>query len=222
MGEPEFSEERVKAEAERSAAGGGDIREQVRNLTLRALRGKGLDVEGTKQVVRALTEGISLGTRRGGEAGQALKEAFAGLDEGLGKAAEASRLALQEMAARGQQLRDEDLKVALDQLKSLEGSFLDTVWETAQRVGGTAKEQWFELVTHARRAGTDTGGQVAATLEAFSRRMATVALDTQHASLEAAREWSRRFAEASSGFLAGVSDALHQASPPGPGDKKKG
>jgi len=63
-------------------------------------------------------------------------------------------------------------------------------------------------MAHAQRAGTDTGAVIASTMREFSSRMATTVADTTSATLEAALQFGERFAQAASGFLAGMSEAL--------------
>src|SRR5512135_1947895 len=111
----DFSDEGIKQAAQAAVADGRDIREQVRDLTLAAIKQRKLEASEVKNVVKALTEGITLGLdKRAQDSRQALGQAFAGLDAALMKSAEAAHLALQQLTARGQDFSQQDLKAALD------------------------------------------------------------------------------------------------------------
>src|SRR5690349_408987 len=81
------TDEVLKGLARESVKQGENLRAGVRELTLNALRGRELTVEQIKRVVRAVTEGVSLGaTTSGVDPDRVLGEAFSGLDEAVLKA----------------------------------------------------------------------------------------------------------------------------------------
>ena len=93
--------ETIKEEAAAAAEQGKDLRALVRDMTLRALSRRSLSVTDIMAVVRAVTEGVSLGLgRRAGELKDAAHEALAGLDEAVKKTAEATKLAALDMTQR--------------------------------------------------------------------------------------------------------------------------
>lgn len=203
----------IQSAVSESVAGGGDIRSQVRDLTLRALKGRHLDAEAVKQVVKAVGEGVNLGLeRRGGEIRLALSEAVAGVDEALAKSAEAIRLALQQLTSQSRDFTAVDLRLALDDLKRLEKEFLSTLGDAAEVTGGKVRQEFRDLADHARRAGTDTGAKVSATVSEFENRLRAVAAEGTVAGKAGAREMSARLAALASGILAGLADALHEKS----------
>jgi hypothetical protein len=205
----DFSDEGIKQAASAAIEDGRDIRERVRDLTLGALKQRKLEASEVKSIVQALTEGITLGLgKRAQDSKQALGQAFSGLDAALMKSAEATKLALQQLSARGQNFSQQDLKAALDNLKNAEQNFLDTVGEVAKKSTGHIKTELDELLTHARRSGTDTGRQVAATLTEFSQQMQGVAHDSKAAGSGAAHKLSTRFTELTIGILEGITQAL--------------
>jgi len=207
--------ESIKAAASEAVQQGGDIRSRVRDITLQALKTRSVQVDEIKQVVGAVTEGISLGLdKRGAEVKSALSEALAGLDEALTKSAEATQLALRQLASQGRDFSDNELREALDYLKHLEEEFLLTVSRIADTASDRMKIEWADLLEHARRAGTDTGAKVAATLAEFGKRAQTTATGTATTGGRAARELSARLAQAASGIFAGLADALKEKSEP--------
>ena len=118
----------IKEEAAAAAEQGKDLRALVRDMTLRALSRRSLSVTDIMIVVRAVTEGVSLGLgRRTGELKDAAHEALAGLDEAVKKTAQATKLAAQQLVSQGKEFGEQDLKPAVDELKQVEEMFLATV-----------------------------------------------------------------------------------------------
>ena len=215
-----LSEEGLKQTARDWVAAGDHIRERIRDLTLQALQQHKFDYSGFQTVLKSMTEGISLGAeKRGKDMRMALSEAFAGMDQALMKAAQAGSLAMQELAQRGKEFSDRDLKQALEQMKRLEGDFLDIARQVSQTSRGAVQSEWQELLAHTQRAGTDTGTVVAQTMRDFSGKMATNMADSTAASLEVARQFGERFAQAASGFLLGMSEALKPEDKPKSGKR---
>lgn len=205
--------ELVKVEAAESVQQDADLRARVRDITLRAIKSRSLDKNELRQVAQAVTEGVSLGLgRRTGEVKHALGEAMGGLDEALGKAAEASHLALRQLVSQGKDFGEHDLKQALDQMKHLEGEFLDTLSKVADSAGGKIRQELKDFVSHTRHAGTDIGARVATTLEEFSNKLNATTSSGKSAASSAARDVGARMADAASGFFAALSDALQEKS----------
>jgi len=209
MSQQDMSNEQIREAAGASMAAGENIRERVRELTLQALQSRRLDFSAMREVMTSLTQGISLGAeRRGQDVRQALSEAFAGMDQAMSKAAQASSLALKELAARGRDLSDNDLKQGLERMRQMEGDFLDSVRQVSQSASGSVKSEWQDLIAHAQRAGTDTGRVISQTARDFSARMTATVSEGAIAGVEAARQFGERFAALTSGMLAGMSEAL--------------
>lgn len=214
MAVPKLTHLRIKQSAGAALESRTGIRKKVRDLTLRALKQRSLKSSEIKAVIRAMTEGITLGAaQRSGDVRSALSRAFAGLDEALGKAAEASHLALRELATRAKDLNDREFRRALDDVRQLEKDFLSTAKKVAAGAQHKIGREWRDLVTHAERTGTDTGAKVAETVSEFSRTMSPIVTDSARAGMRAAREASTRFAELGSGLLAGMADALRVEHP---------
>lgn len=187
------------------------LRLRVRDLTLRAIKSRSMDMGELRRVAQAVTEGVSLGLgHRKGEVKNALGEAMAGLDEAMSKAAEASHLALRQLVSQGKEFSENDLKQALEQLKKLEGELLDTLSKVADSASGKLQQEFKDFVTHARHAGTDTGAKVLVTVEEFSNKVHATADSGKLTAVNAARDVGARVAEAASGFFAALSDVLQE------------
>jgi hypothetical protein len=205
----QFSNESLQQSARETVAAGEDIRTRIRDLTLQALKERRFNFAQFQDAMRSMTQGISLGAeQRGTQVRDTLSEAFAGMDEALTKAAHAGSLAMRELVQRSRQFSESDLKAGLQQLQRLERDFLDSVRQISQSTTGTVRAEWQDLLAHVQRTGTDTGAVVAATMREFSGRMAGTIAESTTATLEAALQFGERFAQAASGFLAGMSEAL--------------
>ena len=210
----EMSGERIRESASESVRKGEDIRARVHDLTLLALRSRRFDRREIREVVRAITEGITLGAEQSrADLRQSLSEAFRGLDEALRKSSEAGRSALRQLVATGRGFTEQDLKQALANMKKLEDDFLSTVEHVADAASERVRPELREVLDRARRTGTETGKQVAGTMTEFAQRFSVASIDVTLAGLEAASEFGARFAQAASGVLAGVADALKERQP---------
>ncbi len=204
-----MADEKLEAAAAKAMGDGGDIRTRVRDLTLAALRDHKFDLTAMQSVMRDVGSGIKLGAEtHGGEMKDAVTAAFGGLDEAFGKSAQSAKLALEEMSARGREAMGGDWKHALDTLRGLEGEFVATVSALAEKSGGLLKQQLQDIATHATRTGTDTGAAVTDVAATFARRMSDVSSEATAAGIESAKALTDRMAEITSGFLAGVSEAV--------------
>jgi ABC-type transporter Mla subunit MlaD len=210
-----MSGEDLAKAAANSMKSGEQIRERVRDLTLRAFQERRFDYEGMKQVLEAMTAGISVGAeQRTSQVKGAVADALSGLDQALMKSAQASQLALQELAAKSREFSDSELKQAIDQMKKLESDFIAAANKVAETGSIAVKAEFRDFVTHAQRFGTDTGPVVAQTMREFSHRIAAQMVDAQVAGLEAARQLNARFAQAASGFLQAMADSLREEKKP--------
>jgi len=209
MEDKDMSSDELRAAASASVAGGDHIRDRVRDLMLQALRARKFDYAGTREVIRSMTEGISIGADKSGkEVRHALAEAFGGMDQAMSKAAQAGSLAMKELTERGREFSQNELKQGLDNMRRMESDFLEAVRQVSKSTAGTVKSEWQELLTHAQRAGTDTGRVIADTTREFSGRMAGTMTESALAGMEAARTFGERFAALASGILQGMSEAL--------------
>ncbi|MEO1765811.1 DUF6781 family protein [Thiobacter aerophilum] len=204
-----ISIESVREEAAASAEQAPDLRTAVRDLTLRALTSRALELSELRAVLAAVTEGVSLGlARRGGELKAAAADALAGLDEAVRKSAEATKLAAEQFIAEGKALTAEDLRPVLEDLRRLEGALLEALGRGSERAQERVKQAFADLLTHARRTGTDTGRMVAETVESLANRAAPIVKNGAAQGTAAAGEVARRLALVASGILAGVAQAL--------------
>lgn len=205
----ERSSDSIRQAAAESVKEGGDIRQRVRDLTLEALKTRHFDREGMREVVRAVSEGVSLGAEASGTGlREALVEGFRGMDQALTRSVEAGHAALRQLVATGRGISDHELKQALAGLKKVEEDFVATVSQVAESANERVRPELRELVRQATHAGTETGRQTAHVMGAFARRFAGASLELTLTGMELAGEFAVRFAQLAGGMLAGMADAL--------------
>lgn len=204
--------ENLNSEAKEARAAvehGKDIRDEMRKITLAALRRGQLDAKEIKRVVRSVTQGASLGVEDAGDKSfQALGEALAGIDEALAKSAEATKLAIEEAAGQLKDYGKRDLERVFNDLHALEGLFLDTIKDVAEDSAGVARETLQGLLRHAKDSGTTAGATATAAITALEQKLGRSLREIAAAGTDVALSTSSNLAEAAAGFLSGIADTL--------------
>ena len=181
------------------------IRGRARELTSQVLQRGRLDTEALQDIVRAVTgQTASDVTTRGTESREPFVDAVRGLDEALLKSASATHDALQQLASRGKDFTDNDLKEVLVRLRKLEEDYVALAGLIAEAMTGNLRREMLELAVHARGVGAEASTRVAGMMGEFASRMGEGATS----GLETMRGTGIRMALLASGVLAGVADAL--------------
>lgn len=209
------ADEVLKGLARESVKQGENLRSVVRELTLNALKGRELTLAEIKRVVRSVSEGVNLGATASKLDGERVfSEALAGMDEAVLKAVQANHLALQQLSAQGQSLRESHMKKALDELERLEDAFLSSVKDAAKKGSRQVKDQWAMVLQRTESKGTETASQVEATLEEFGDRMHEAVKQQRRAALKATEAMAENFTTLASGILIGLTEGLQQGKKP--------
>ena len=115
----------VKDAVRATVKSGTDVHQQIKDITLKALTKRQLDIENIKSVTEAVGNGINEGMATQGEhAKEVFLQAVTALDDALAMAAEASKLAIEEAASRVSEYSEHDLNDAIKDLQDREGCFL--------------------------------------------------------------------------------------------------
>jgi Family of unknown function (DUF6781) len=216
-------DEMLKQLAAGAARQGENLRTAVRELTLNALRSRELSLAQIKQVLKNVTEGVSLGAgKSGGDVQGVLDEALAGMDDAVLRAVQANHVALQQLASQGQSFRESHVKKALSDLERLEDDFLKTVKQAAGRTGEAMKTQWAGVLQQKELAGTETAAQVAATMEEFGERARASMREQRQTAVRVAEALTENFTTLASGILIGLSEGMQQGARGGRKDGKPG
>ncbi|HET7671639.1 MAG TPA: DUF6781 family protein [Burkholderiales bacterium] len=205
------ADEVLRSLAQESVKQGENLRVAVREVTLNALRGRELTVDQIKRVVKTVTEGVNLGAATSKlDADRVLGEAFSGIDEAVLKAVEANHLALKQLSAQGQSMRDSQMKRALDDLERLEDEFIGAMKEATRRGSKQLRDQWAVVLQRKEADGTATQTQVEKTLEEFGDRMHQAVKQQRRTALKAAESMAENFATLASGILIGMTEGIQQ------------
>jgi hypothetical protein len=177
-----------------------EIRQRVKGLTSQVLQQGRVDPEAVRDVVRTVI-GRTPGNAAvsGADAREMFTDAVRGLDETLMKSASAAHGALQQLASRGKDFTDNDLKEALLSLRKLEEDYMATANRLAEAMSGNLRREMTELAVHAQNVGVEASARVATMMGEFASGMGGLAR---------MRGASVRIALVASGVLGGVADAL--------------
>ncbi|MEA1890558.1 MAG: DUF6781 family protein [Pseudomonadota bacterium] len=202
--------EKLQDEIKGAVDTGHDIEETVRRITLKALTEGELDTKSVRQVASTVVKGARLGAAsHGSEARDILVKAISGLDEALSKAAEASKLALEEAAGRGEEFSSHDLKRALDDMQGLEELFLEALRDAAKGGKDRVSVILHDLAEHAQRSGTAVGAQLKDGLTELVDQVTDAGKDRLESGGESAKTTASLLARLASGLLEGIADSLH-------------
>ncbi|MEW5891685.1 MAG: DUF6781 family protein [Pseudomonadota bacterium] len=203
--------EDVMEPVRQAASEAENLRARVRQLVTDAILKRQADPREIKAVIQATVEGLGGGlASRGNQAGAALREAVAGLDEAVAKSVYAVKMALEESWGQGKQFADEDLRVALEAVKNLEDDMVGTLKRTGEKTQGVLRTEFDKLREHLARTGTDTGSQVRDTVNALNNKLSQAASGSASEARQTAQEAAGRLAAVTSGILRGLADAIDQ------------
>src|SRR5258705_12404307 len=148
------------------------IRQRVKGLTSQVLQQGRVDPDAVRDVFRAVI-GRTPGNANvsGAEARELFADAVKGLDEALVKSASATHGALQQLASRGKEFTDNDLKEALVSLRKLEEDYMAAANRVAEAMSGNLRHEMMELAVHAQNVGVEAGALVATMMGAVASGM---------------------------------------------------
>src|SRR6516162_2320313 len=139
-----------------------EIRERVKELMGQVLQRGRLDPEAVRDIVRAVIGGSPGNVAVSGpEARELFADAIRKLDEALVKSASAAHDALQQLASRGKDFTDNDLKEALVRLRSLEQDYAAAASRIAEAMTNNLRREMMELAAHAQNVGVEASARVA-------------------------------------------------------------
>lgn len=206
----------LEAEVRDAVEQGDNVREKVRQLTLRVLSARSLDIESVRETAGAVLRGAQAAVQKDFQdsserthvARDHLKQAVTGLDIALAQFAEAAMLAVEEAAGRAQKYSSEDLKRARSDLESLEKMFLETLQSSASTARNAAGEILHDLAAHARTHGSAIGNQLKDTLSVFTSHIAAAGRAQVGNGLHLAKNTSDLMRQIAAGVLTGLAERI--------------
>ena len=180
-----------------------EIRERVKGFTSQVLQQGRVDPDAVREIIRAVMGGTP-GTpaASSADAREMFAEAVRTLDEALVKSASETHHALQQLASRGKDFTDNDLKEALVSLRRLEQDYAAAATRIGEAMSTNLRHEMAELAVHAQNVGVEASARVAGLLGQFAGAIGAAP------GMATARGASARVTLAFSGLLAGVADAL--------------
>jgi hypothetical protein len=204
----------LEADVKNAIEQGHDVQEQVRQLTLRRISARSLDIESLRQIAASVLRGaraavqkeLNLSAAQTGTARTQLKQAVAGLDGALAQVASATRLAVEEAAGRAQKFSGEDMARARADLESLEAMLLETLQTSASSAKDAAGEILHDLTAHTRTQGSAVGAQIKDTLAVITHQLGAAGRTQAVAGLHLAHATSDLLRQIAAGVLTGVAE----------------
>lgn len=204
-----------------TTASAGDVRRRISDLVASAAATPGRAIEGGASAVQRITREVLEGASRGAHKlsderkGSAMAETLEGLGEGLGKAAHATQLALEEARARGETFAKDDVKAAIDDLRVIEDLLKDSGTRLAKAAGNNARGAASDLTDHAARVFEGIRPAVEGALREAMRHPVTTATDAAATGVTAARLGLGALFDTAGGILTSAGDALSGKKPEG-------
>lgn len=203
-----------EADVRNAVEQGCDVQEMVRQLTLRRISQRSLDIESLRQIAHAVLRGaragvqkeLNLSAAQTDTARTQLKQTIAGLDMALAQMASAARLAIEEATSRAQRFTSEDLARARADLESLDEMFLETLQISAAGARDAAGEILHDLAAHSRTHGTHIGTQIKETLAVITHQLGAAGHAQAVAGLHLAQATSDLLRQIAAGVLTGVAE----------------
>jgi F0F1-type ATP synthase membrane subunit b/b' len=209
----------LRQQGQDAVTGAQDTREAVRDAVVRALSRQPLEEGQVRDVVRTVLKGVlDAAPGEGAASAEALKQAAAGIDEALERAAMASKLAIEEARSQAAAFSERDLRRALNDLAAMERWYLETLGAVVKEGTKTSAHILGDLADHLHRTGTRTGDAVRDALADLGRAQPTHVAPRPSDVVRTARVGAATIAAIGSGILAGLADAL--GTRPGEGRKE--
>ncbi len=211
----------AKAEAIASdpTASEGDVRRRISDLVAGAAATPGRMIEGGASAVQRVTREVLEGASRGAHAisderkDSVMAETLEGLGEGLGKAAHATQLALEEARSRGESFAKDDVKAAIEDLRTIEDLLRDSGSRLAKAAGSNAKGAATDLTHHAGRVFEGIRPAVEGALREAMRHPVATAGDAAATAVDAARMGVGSLFDAAGGLLKGAGGMISGKKP---------
>ncbi len=195
----------VKDAVRAAVKSGADVHQQVKDITLKALTKRQLDMDNIKNVTETVINGINEGMVSHGEHGkEVFNQAATALDDALAIATEASTLAIEEAASKVNEYSQHDLDGAIKDIRDMEGLFLDTLEKVAKSSSHVVTDIVNDFIAHSRQSGTAVGEQTLIALDAL-KDVSKISADMIISSTAAT---TSALAKIGSGILLGIAESL--------------
>lgn len=207
---------------------GQALRQAVHTATLRALQQRELTLKAIKDVVKSVTEAAAQGVARnsqGVDVDAMLAQTVAGVDDAVRQAVQASQRALQQVLDQGADLREKQVKKAMDDIEKME----DMVFQTMRKATSGAalapmQGAWAQALMLFGQGDSATGQAASEAVENLLAKAQAAAREGRALNQRAAQAFMDHYATLVSGVLIGMSEAMGAATPaakPAPARKSR-
>lgn len=195
----------VKDAVRTAVKSGADVHQQVKDITLKALTARQLDMDNIKSITETVINGINEGMASHGEHGkEVFNQAATALDDALAIAAEASTLAIEEAASKVNEYSQHDFNDAIKDIRDMEGLFLDSFEKVAKSSSQVVADIVNDFIVHSRQSGTAVGEQTLIALDSL-KNLPKISADIIISSTAAT---TSALAKIGSGILLGIAESL--------------
>jgi len=185
------------------AAENKEIRERAKELTSQVLQRGGVDPDAVREIVRAVIGGPPGNTASSGaDAREIFADALRELDEALVKSASETHFALQQLASRGKDFTDNDLKEALFSVRRLEQDYAAVANLIGDAMSINLRREMTGFAVSAQNLGVEASARLAGMLGQVAGGIGA------RPGVATIRHGSARMVSLFSGVLAGVADAI--------------
>jgi len=207
----DVSNEDVRERVEEAATGERDqVRVRIRKLVEDLARGNEKVSTGVSNIAREVYGAAADVVHRSvpDDPDSVLREVIDGIGDGVQKAAQATRYAVEEATSRGETFAREDLDRMGRDFESLGNMFVDMVSETASRTGGEVSRALRDATTHAERMVRSIRPSVDDAVRALRRDPVRATTDAASAAVDGTRRAAGSIFSVMAGLLEGTADAL--------------
>jgi|GEM_PF-1593042 len=207
MHTPDDHTQAIRDQARRIAAQGQNIRQQIESLVkdvAHEIRGGGRKMV---DIAQEVMDGAAAGINEAAppeDRENRLRQVIDGLGDGFTRAANATRLAIEEAQSRGEHFARKDLNDTLSDMKLLGDLFVEVVSRTTHRAVNLAQKEAGDVVDHARRTMESIRPSLNQAMDAAKEDPARLTRETTEALTQATKQ-------AAGAFLGAVGDLLKHA-----------
>lgn len=202
----------LKTAVREAVESGRDLQVRVRDLLLTALSSARVDMPRIRQTVRATLEGVETGAAtHGAGAGDAAREAVAGIEDALKHAAEASSLAIREAAGNASEFARTDLRRAVDDLATLEKQFIDILADVVKAGSAGAEATFADIQRHFRNSGTAFSEQLAIHVGSLRQLLSQAGQESMQSGVDAAGKAAEQLGRLAGALLSGIEKGFAEA-----------
>ncbi len=212
--------EQAAGEAERIATTGENVRERIREAVTRLIRERRLTLDEMTTLGGSVLDGAVAGVRdlAPQERESALRQVVDGLADAFERTANATRLAMQESAARGQAFTREEVDRTVSDLRELQKRFVNVLTRVTNQAARQLGDQVESINSHIRRTAESIQPSIESALRVAMDHPVKLAGETAAAGVRAVPKAAGLLLSAVGGLLQGAGDALagsrHESDPP--------